>query len=159
MSWLRGGIRSGLWKKHPVKLEFLKQNMEQMVNTNPRSKKRFPYVKAGRCAICKVLHKQTDIEVDHLTGNHSLRLLGDLQGFIEAMVLVTFSDLQLLCKPCHKIKSHAEKLGITFQHAAADKTAIELGKFKKDLAWLRERGIVPASSWPKRRIQIVEVLA
>ncbi|MNF40751.1 hypothetical protein D3C84_217600 [compost metagenome] len=158
MSWVRGGIRAGLWKKHPVKLEFLRQNTILTVNTNPRSMKRFPMVKAARCALCSLVHSIKDIEVDHLTGNHSLRSMDDLRAFIEAMIMVTFADLQLVCKPCHKIKSYAEKQGITCEEARAEKLAISLIKEKKDVQWLEERGIVPASSQAKRRTQIIQAL-
>lgn len=158
MSWVRGGVRAGLWKKHPVKLEFLKANTVMMPNTNPRSMKRFPMVKAGRCALCKEMHAAKEIEVDHLKGNHSLRSMDDLRAFIEAMIMVSFGDLQLVCKTCHKIKSYAEKQGITFEEARAEKLAISLIKEKKDLAWLKERGIIPASSQPARRKQIVQTM-
>lgn len=158
MSWVRGGVRAGLWKKHPVKLEFLKQNLMLITNTNPRSMKRFPKVKAGLCALCKEVHSLKDIEVDHLTGNHSLRSMDDLRAFIEAMIMVTFADLQLVCKPCHKIKSYAEKQGITFQEARAEKHAILLIKEKKDVTWLTLRGIVPATNQVGRRKQIIAAL-
>lgn len=158
MSWVRGGIRAGLWKKHPVKLEFLKKHTIMMVNTNPRSMKRFPLVKGGRCALCGALHSMKDIEVDHLTGNHSLRSMDDLRAFIEAMIMVRFEDLQLVCKSCHKIKSHAEKQGISFEEARQEKLAILLIKEKKEVAWLKERDIIPASSAPKRRQQIIDAM-
>ncbi len=155
MAWVRGGVRAGLWKKHPVKLEFLKKNLVMMPNTNPRSMKRFPMVKAGRCALCKQMYGLKDIEVDHLTGNHSLRNMDDLRAFIEAMIMVSYDDLQLVCKTCHKIKSYAEKQGISFEEARAEKTAISLIKEKKDVAWLKDRGILPAPTQPARRAQIV----
>ena len=158
MSWVRGGIRGGLWKKHPIKLEFLKENMIMVPNTNPRSMKRFPFVKAARCALCKRTTPQKDVEVDHLTGNHSLRSMDDLRAFVEAMLFVTKDDLQLVCKPCHKVKSYAEKEGISFELAFATKEAIAIQKTKKDSTWLKERGIIPASSAPKRRIQIIQQL-
>lgn len=156
MSWVRGGIRGGLWKKHPVKLEFLRKHTVMMENTNPRSMKRFPLVKGGRCALCNELHSMKDIEVDHLSGNNALRSMGDVRAFIEAMIMVTFDDLQLVCKPCHKIKSYAEKEGISFEEAAAEKFAISLKKLKKDIAWLNERGIIPARNADMRRQQIVK---
>lgn len=156
MSWVRGGIRGGLWKKHPVKLEFLKENMVLVPNTNPRSMKRFPMVKAARCALCKRVTPQKDVEVDHLTGNHSLRSMDDLRAFIEAMIMVTKEDLQLVCKPCHKVKSYAEKQGISFELAQATKEAIVLQKGKVDVAWLLRAGLVPATSAPKRREQIIQ---
>lgn len=158
MSWVRGGVRAGLWKKHPVKLEFLKQNTVMMENTNPRSKKRFPFVKGARCALCGELYGQTNIEVDHKTGNHSLRTMDDLRAFVEAMIFVGFEDLQLVCKPCHKVKSYAEKEGMSFEDALAEKQAIQICKEKKDLQWLKERGIIPTRNATKRREQIVKFI-
>jgi hypothetical protein len=157
MSWVRGGIRAGLWKKHPVKLEFLRQNTKQIVNNNPRSKKTHPTVKGCVCALCGAETPFKDVEVDHLKGNHSLRSMDDLRAFIEAMIMVSFNDLQVVCKTCHKIKSYAEKQGITFAEAKAEKLAISLIKLKKDVAWLTERGIVAGSNQAHRRRQIVEV--
>lgn len=156
MSWVRGGIRAGLWKKHPVKLEFLKKHTIMMENTNPRSMKRFPMVKGARCALCGELHGIKDIEVDHLSGNNALRSMDDLRAFIEAMIMVTYDSLQLVCKPCHKVKSYAEKQGITFEAARAEKLAISLIKEKKEVAWLQERGIVPASNQQARRSQVIQ---
>jgi hypothetical protein len=160
MSWVRGGIRSGLWKKHPVKLEFLKQNTELMVNTNTRSMKRFPMVAAARCVICKELHSKSIIEVDHKIGNSSLRSMDDVRSFIESMIMVSFDDLQLVCKSCHKIKTHAEKKGITFKQAKVEKLAIEVCKGSTDAvqAFLRERGYTPAGNAAKRRLQVIEAL-
>ena len=49
MSWLRGGVRGGLWNKHPVKLEFIKKNRIQIPNPNPKGKK--PTVWGAVCAL------------------------------------------------------------------------------------------------------------
>tara|TARA_Y100001973_G_scaffold43539_1_gene64812 strand:+ start:523 stop:1056 length:534 start_codon:yes stop_codon:yes gene_type:complete len=156
MSYLRGGIRRSLWNRSPVKLEFLKQNRVQIPNPNPKG--RVPMVWGGLCALCNELHVLKDIEVDHRTGNHALSELGHLQAFVEAIVCVTFDQLQLVCKPCHKAKSYAEKQGISFEEAKATKIAIELCKTKQDAKWLSERGLIPEKSAPKRRTQIIEVL-
>lgn len=158
MAWVRGGIRAGLWKKHPVKLEFLKKHTVMIENTNPRSKKRFPLVKGARCVLCGELHGQADIEVDHKSGNHALRSMDDLRAFIEAMIMVNFDSLQLVCKGCHRIKTYAEKQGISFEDARAEKHAIQICKEKKDLQWLKDRGIIPARNATKRREQIVQHL-
>ena len=158
MSWVRGGIRLGLWKKHPVKLEFLKESIVQMVNTNPRSMKRFPKVNAVLCALCNQMVKSSDAEVDHIRGNHSLKSLDDLRKFTESMIIVRKSDLQIACKPCHKIKSYSEREGISFEHARAIKQAIEICKTKQDKQFLIERGIKPASSAAGRRTQVEDVL-
>lgn len=158
MSWVRGGVRLGLWKRHPVKLEFLKASTTQVVNLNPRSMKRFPMVKAVTCALCKQVVKAAEAEVDHIHGNHSLKSMDDLRSFVESMIVVKMSDLQIACKPCHKIKSYSEREGISFEHAKAIKQAIEICKAKQDKKFLIERGIKPAASAPGRRTQVENVL-
>ena len=37
MSWLRGGIRR-MWSKHPVRIEFMKQNRIRIPNPNKNGK-------------------------------------------------------------------------------------------------------------------------
>ena len=37
MSWLRGGIRR-MWSKHPVRIEFMKQNRIRIPNPNKSGK-------------------------------------------------------------------------------------------------------------------------
>lgn len=154
MSWLRGGIRRSLWNRHPVKLEFIRKNRKQIPNPNPRGNK--PTVWGGVCALTGAVCALKDLEVDHRTGNHSLRSLDDLQGFIEGIVLVRESDLQFVSKEAHKIKSYAEKQGITFEQAQAEKLAISLIKQKKDVTWLKERGIIPGKNQTIRRQQIIK---
>lgn len=158
MSWVRGGVRRGLWNKHPLKLEFMKSKTIMIENTNPRSKARFPEVKGCVCELCLDTFKISECEVDHKTGNHSLKSMDDLRGFIEAMIEIDLNDLQMVCKGCHRIKSYADKYEISFEEAKATKMAIEIVKSKKDKQWLEERGIVPASAQAKRREQIFKEL-
>lgn len=127
MSWLRGGIRGGLWNKHPVKLEFLKKSRIKIPNTNPRSMKRFPEVWATKCAITGEIIPLNKAEVDHKTGEHTLRNLDDIARFIKDIVLVTDSDLQIVSKDVHKIKTLAERKGITFEDAVIEKKVIAFG--------------------------------
>jgi len=160
MSWVRGGIRMGLWKKHPVKLEFIKRNTVMIENTNPRSMKRFPMVKAFKCAICDGTFSATKIEVDHIVGNSSLKTMDDVRSFIESMILVTFDDLQIVCHDCHDIKTHAEKQGITFEEAKIEKQVIAIckGSTSSVKAFLIERGITPAGNAEQRKKQVREAL-
>jgi len=127
MSWLRGGIRGGLWNKHPVKLEFLKKSRIKIPNTNPRSMKRFPEVWATKCAITGEIIPLNKAEVDHKTGEHTLRNLDDIASFIKDIVLVTEDDLQIVSKDVHKIKTLAERKGITFEDAVIEKKVIAFG--------------------------------
>ncbi|AGR89015.1 hypothetical protein [Pseudomonas phage PH826] len=161
LSWLRGGIRRAMWMRHPVKLEFIKNNSVEMVNTNPRSMKRFPTVKGAQCSKCGEVKRAADMEVDHRTGEFSLRSIEDLQRFIEGVVLVGMDDLAWLCKPCHEIKTHMERQGFhTWGEAQADKEAIAIGKKGVNVvkAWLKERGVEPGTTAAKRRDQIFAIL-
>ena len=122
MSWLRGGIRR-MWSKHPVRIEFMKQNP----NKNGKVKE----VWGGVCALTGELTPQTSLEVDHKKGNHPLRSIDDIQSFVESILLVTFDDLQLVSKDAHKIKSYAEKHNMTFAEAKVHKEVIEICKDKQ----------------------------
>lgn len=158
LSFIRGGIRRHLWSKNPIKLEFMKANKVAIPNTNPKSMKRFPTVAGGCCEACGGLFKQTELEVDHRTGEHSLKSLDDLQKFVEGIVLVRKADLALLCKPCHKIKTYAERYGLTIAEAGPIKQAIEFEKkgVKKVVAFLKENGYNAGSNADKRRDQLIE---
>lgn len=159
MSWLRGGIRRYLWSKNPVKLEFIKQNRVKIPNPNPRGKVK--EVWGGVCALTGNTYPIGDMEVDHKEGNHSLKTLDDLVPFVKGIVMITLDDLQLVSKEAHKIKSYAEKQGISFEEAKAEKTAIELIKKGVDKQFLIDHNVKAeniGSTQLKRRKQIVELL-
>ena len=128
MSWLRGGIRR-MWSRHPVRIEFMKQNRIRIPNPNKNGKAK--EVWGGVCALTGELTPQTSLEVDHKKGNHSLRSIDDIQSFVESILLVTFDDLQLVSKDAHKIKSYAEKYNMTFEQAKVHKEVIEICKDKQ----------------------------
>ena len=155
-TWLRGSIRRAMWSKNPVKLEFIKQNRIKIPNPNPKGKVK--EVWGGVCALTGETHVIGDMEVDHISGNHSLKTLDDLVPFIKGIVMITLDDLQLVSKEAHKIKSYAEKQGISFDEAKAEKTAIELIKKGVDKQFLIDHNIEVGSTQASRRRQIVELL-
>ena len=159
MSWLRGGIRRYLWSKNPVKLEFIKQNRVKIPNPNPKGKVK--EVWGGVCALTGKTYPIGDMEVDHKEGNHSLKTLDDLVPFVKGIVMITLDDLQLVSKEAHKIKSYAEKQGISFEEAKIEKTAIELIKKGVDKQFLIDHNVKAeniGSTQAVRRKQIVEIL-
>ena len=139
MSWIRGGIRRSLWNRHPVKLEFIKNNRMRIPNPNPRGK--VAEVWGGVCALTGETHVIANLEVDHKTGNHSLRCIDDVNSFVAGIVLITESDLQFVSKEAHKIKSYSEKYNITFNQAKVEKTIIQLRKEKKVVDRLLSLGV------------------
>lgn len=159
MSWLRGGLRRGLWMRHPIKLELLnkkrfRQEYGEFKNGKPKTRW------AATCELCQCDHPMKDIEVDHRVGHHSLQTLEDITQFIYSIVLVSEDDLQLVCKPCHEIKSYADKHGLTFEQARAEKEVIKILKLPaaKQKQWLQERGVVAASNPDGRAAQVREAL-
>ena len=153
MSWLRGGIRRYLWSKNPVKLEFIKQNRIKIPNPNPKGKVK--EVWGGVCALTGNTCPIGDMEVDHKEGNHSLKTLDDLVPFVKGIVMITLDDLQLVSKEAHKIKSYAEKQGISFEEAKIEKEVIEIIKQKKDKVYCIEHNLVVESTQALRRKAIV----
>lgn len=153
MSWLRGGIRRYLWAKNPVKLEFIKQNRVKIPNPNPKGKVK--EVWGGVCALTSKTYPIGDMEVDHKEGNHSLKTLDDLVPFVKGIVMITLDDLQLVSKEAHKIKSYAEKQGISFEEAKIEKEVIEIIKQKKDKEYCIEHNLVVESTQALRRKTIV----
>lgn len=161
LSFIRGGIRRHLWSKNPIKLEFEKSKRIQIPNDNARSMKRFPTVNGSECEHCKKLFKQSEMEVDHKTGEHSLRSLADMPNFLKGIVFVRKEDLAMLCKPCHGYKTYAERYGVSIPEAKAIKQAIEFNKkpVKTVVAFLEKHGYNAASTKDKRRIQLQEHFA
>jgi len=125
-SFIRGGIRKGLWNTNPVKLEFIKRNRIKIKNPNPKGK--VAEVWGAECCLCNEQFPQKDIQVDHKQGNNSLNSTEDLESFISAIVFVSEEDLQFVCKTCHKVKSYSEKQKISFAEAVAIKKAIDCCK-------------------------------
>lgn len=158
LSFIRGGIRRHLWSKNPIKLEFEKSVSVQIPNDNPRSKKRFPTVAGGKCEHCGGLFKKTEMEVDHKTGEYSLRSVSDMTSFLQGIVFVRKEDLAYLCKPCHGVKTYAERYGMSLVDAKAEKQAIEMNKkpVKTVIAFLEKHGYNAATTKEKRRTQLVE---
>ncbi len=160
LSYIRGGIRRHLWAKSPVKLEFIKKARSRIVNPVVSNRKRFPEVWGGVCEICKKEFALKDMEVDHKTGEHSLKKVEDIQAFVQGIVFVTEEDLALLCKPCHKIKTHAERKGMSQSDAAIEKMAIATCKLPVNelKTWIRNNGRTPGSNAKERRAQVIDIL-
>ena len=154
-SWLRGGIRKGVWNRSPIKLEVIKHKRKRVVNPKTGNT-----VNGGTCYICNKDFIQKDLQVDHIIGEHSLKEFSDVQKFIEAMTCLSADDLDLICKPCHKIKSYSEKNNISIEEARIEKQVIEFGKLiaKVQREKLQELGIEPKSTIKSRKNQYMKKL-
>ena len=158
MSYLRGGLRRSCWMKHPVKLEFIKNNRERIPNPNPRGK--VPEVWGGRCNVCKDLFVQSKLAVDHVREfSASLKDIKDIQTFVELITLVTEDDLQFVCKDCHDNISYSQKQGCSLEEARVRKKHILISKEKRILEELRQRGVlVPPNTKVAQNALLLELM-
>lgn len=161
-SWLKGCIRRS-WNRHPAKVELLKKNRVKIPNENPRSSKRFPFVSGQVCSVCKDTFPEKECQVDHvLEETASLTQLSDIQLCVEKLLVVSESDLRIVCTSCHSIISLSQKLGISFEDAQIEQKVIALCKdLKKCLAFLEQRGYtgITVSNAEKRRNLVRQILA
>lgn len=65
-------------------------------------------VKMYRCANCLGLFPAKEVDVDHIENLGSIKSFHDVGVFCERL-FVTSDKLQVLCKPCHKEKTFAER--------------------------------------------------
>lgn len=155
MSYLRGGIRRSCWMKHPVKLEFIKNNRQRI--PNPNTKGKAAEVWGGECNVCKNLFVQSQLAVDHVREfSATLKEIKDIQSFVELISLVTEEDLQFVCKDCHDTISYSQKHNVDFDTARAEKEAKQLVDKKLDKQFLIDHNIEVGSTQALRRKAIVE---
>lgn len=148
MSYLRGGFRKGVWMRHPVKLEFIKNNRVRIPNPNPRG--RVDTVWGGECGVCKDMFIQSKLQVDHIREySASLRKIKDIQSFVETISLVVESDLQFICKDCHDATSYSQKNGCSLEDARVRKKHIEFVKNDSVVEELKNLGISEIPSTKK----------
>lgn len=151
LNWLRGSIRR-IWSRHPVKISYKQQRRYKA-----------PVGKNGKdvwvidCEICGCPHRDT--QTDHIRGGFGFNDWQSFTDWAKMILWVTFDDIRELCTSCHEAVTLSQKLGISFDEAVIQKEAISIIKSKKELSWLKERGIVPASNAEKRRKQIIEELS
>ncbi len=124
-AWVKGVLRRG-WSKHPIKIEFIKMNRIRIPNPNPKGK--VSHVWGGKCMRCGGLFVEKDMEVDHLGGTAQLTSEDMLSGCLKKLLVVCFADLEWLCKPCHSVRSYAQRYGGTEQEAIIAKEAIRFSK-------------------------------
>jgi len=149
-TWLRGSLRKAVWNTSPIKITFKNKAC------SPPPEGYTGRAKSGAyCALSGDWDGKSALQVDHIVGNVSLQDEGDILDFIKHLIPPP-NSLQLVTKEAHKIKSHAEKQGITYQVAYCEKQAIDIIKQKKDVVFLKSKGITPESNAKKRRQQLVE---
>jgi hypothetical protein len=62
-----------------------------------------------QCAICEGWFAGKDTQVDHVNPVGSLKCGDDLKGFVERLTAEGSESYQVLCKPCHALKTLEER--------------------------------------------------
>lgn len=99
---IRGALRSGSLKYASRYAALAKAKHPKPAGTEGRHRVEF------RCAHCKGSFEGKKVEVDHIVRAGSLRSYDDLAGFVERLYCES-SGLQVLCKPCHQIKTNKDR--------------------------------------------------
>jgi len=71
-----------------------------------------------KCNCCESLFSSKDIQVDHVVplGRFVYRGLKDAHRFYD-LIYCDYSNLQILCKACHKVKTKEEQENPSFHNA------------------------------------------
>ena len=121
-TWLRGQLRRALWEKYPPKLKFKNERCAPPpIGLETRAKT------GTHCALTGNWVGKSRLEVDHIVGEASLRGWEDFVPFCMHL-LTTTENMQLVDKEAHKVKSYAERMGITFEEAQLRKSVIAFSK-------------------------------
>lgn len=154
-------ILRSAWGDSVFKQKFLNEKSVLVENTNPRSKGRYPQVRRYTCAICGEMFGSSDIELDHLVDENSLKSFDDINSFMVNIVLTSPDKLQILCKDkkkrvkgksvisslgCHGIKTYSSRYDVSFEQARIEKQFIQIKKEKKVVDKLLSLGV---ESMPK----------
>lgn len=102
-SKIRSALRSAFryWKPMMLALEAASRPNQ---SKNKRLKKEF------QCAVCSKWFKRADVEIDHKVECGSLSSYEDIVPFIQRLTAEDIKAYQILCKPCHKLKTAEYKL-------------------------------------------------
>lgn len=156
---IRGAVREK-WMYQNSKLHFLESKKEADMRPETRTRG------VWGCTICKGKFKSDEVNVDHISQEESFTSLDDIMSWASSILNAGGSDeLQILCIPCHDIKSHVDKTGLSWEEATLDKKAIAwlkpaVNKVGAQKSKLRGWGFteLEVSNGPKRRACYIQHL-
>lgn len=132
-NWLRGALRR-LWTDYPLRKVWKKNSLRPLTPDEKSSGKFHPSTKnVGVCVFCNEVMAGSKLECDHLIASDGCTNKETAEKFLWHCGGQTSDNFQLVCKPCHKIKSYSEANGISFQDAILEKKAIAWEKENKGL--------------------------
>jgi len=134
-NYVRGNLRKALWNRSPIKIA-LKKAAAKPAPATSRAKTII------KCEFCMEWFPASKIEVDHIEPCGKLNSWDSLQPFITKMIRLEKGG-RMLCKPCHKIQTYAERHNMTFNTAKYTKEAINITKkpAKEVIEWMKKESI------------------
>ena len=135
-SYLRGNLRKAVWNRWVGKT-----TLKNSVCKPPPPEVETRAKTGAYCILTGEWVGKSKLEVDHIEGGAKLNDWADLGGFVQHLCCPV-SSLQVVSKEAHKIKSYAERMGLTFKEAEEAKKLIAFKKLSK-LDKLEELGYTP----------------
>lgn len=99
---IRAVLRSGFRFWNPMMVA-LKKAGRPSQSSNKRLKTEY------QCCECKNWFPRIQVQIDHIIPCGTLSTYDDIVPFIKNLTQENPDSYQILCKPCHKIKTDAEK--------------------------------------------------
>jgi len=159
---VRSAVRKA-WMRAPTKLSLLMMNAVHVEDVPeelrpPKLTKNTKWL--YKCAIEGTYHIGSQVEVDHIRGENSLKGYEDMVDFTRSILDVGWSDLRILSKEAHAIVTYAERYDLTYEQAKKEKEVIAImnSGVVKQKAFLKKHGVTPASTIDKRREQIRDIV-
>ncbi len=144
-AWLRGKSRQ-IWSDYPPRMDFKRSRLVPNFDGSGVTSKRVKSV--GQCQICNGWFANSSLQVDHKIQAGSIG--GSWEGYFNWVydLLADKDNMQLVCVPCHKVKSHADRIGVSFEAAKKKKEIIAFSKLQEEeqKSILNKRGCIPVAT-------------
>lgn len=127
------GLLRKCWSNYPARNDW-KASQLKVVDSSLREELGFSKrtKKCGQCALCNEWFPGSSLEVDHKQSSNGCTNKQEAEQFLWYCVGGTGEDWQLVCKPCHKIKTYSERTNVSFEEALIE---------KKIIAWEKDKSI------------------
>ena len=156
-TWIRSQLRS-TWSDNPLRILYKASQLRPVTKEERLAKTFHPSTKnVGQCYLCGCWLAGSKLECDHLEESGGCFDFETAEEFLWHCAANPPENWALVCKPCHKIKTHSVSRGMSFEEARVDKKTIEVCK-GDDKKWLEDRGITPLSNAKLRRDQVKQKL-
>lgn len=154
--WLRGRLRS-IWSDYPLRKHWKNSKLTPITKEQRESGKFHRQTKnVGQCAICEEWFPGSKLECDHILESDGCYDFETAEQFLWHCARKLPEDFQLVCQPCHKVKSYSSKEGVDFETGKLLKQIIAMEKDKTLKQWLEDRGVKCKAT--ERREKALEIL-